>query len=145
MTTYINPDALLLPVLLRALLGGLSLRLCCDKRKHVLPALQENLPGSIICTGLLLIEALEGILLGTLFIAVMRFDEAGVEEEQERLEEARSLVAFFIIRKEFGKQQAAEGDRAESCKGDFGVEVEGQHHVTTKRSHGILSSEKRMR
>lgn len=89
---HINPDSLVLVAILRRIVRQLCLDLRGNKSQHVLTTTKEDFSGSIISPGLLLVEALKGILLIALFAALVGFDEGGVEEKEERFNQARGFV-----------------------------------------------------
>lgn len=79
--THIDPDTLRLVAVNGHL--GFRLELGGNKSQHVFAAAKKNLACGIIGPGLLLVEALEGVLLGSLGIALMGFDEARVKKEDK--------------------------------------------------------------
>lgn len=89
---HINPDSLVHVAILGRIVRQFCLDLRGNKGKHVLTSTEEDLSGSIISPGLLLVEAFKGILLIALFAALVGFDERGVEEKEEGFDQAWAFV-----------------------------------------------------
>jgi hypothetical protein len=90
--SYINPDALDLVAVSSCL--GFRLELGSNKGQHVFATAKKDLASGIIGPGLLLVEALESVLLGSLGIALMGFDEARIEKEEKRADNARRIIVL---------------------------------------------------
>lgn len=129
--TYIDPNALVGVSLARIVIDVLGVELSDNQRKHVLAAAEENLAGGIVSSSLLRVEALKGVLLGGLRIA-MGLQEGGVEEEEERADDARSLIIVLGLASKGEEASTAENSYSYSSIEGFNVEIcAKRQNVTT--------------
>lgn len=117
--------------LARIVVDVLGVELSDNQRKHILAAAEEDFAGGIVSSSLLRVEALKGVLLGGLRIAV-GLQEGGVEEEEERADDAGSLIVALRLASEGEEASTAENSYSNSSIEGFNIEIcaKGQN-VTT--------------
>lgn len=116
------------------------LELSCSKGQHVFTPFEQSTSGGIISTSLVLVKALEGILLVAFGVAAVRLEKAGVDKKPQSPEQTGIVDGLLSSLDECGKACAHKEQQTYSGNVNFGLGGQRWQYVTTKRSHGILSS-----
>lgn len=95
--------------------------------------MEKGFTSLVVNRSLRCVEALEVLLLRILPATLVRFDEARIAKEEQRLEEAWAIIAVLIrggFSTELRKTGSKEGDASYSSQKMLGIDIRG-HNVTT--------------